>query len=337
VIIRLIAVILGVSLLFRLVNKLKESEEKLAEDFNLPDKPETEGEHASFKERLKSRFSWNNLEKYSVWLFVSDWLLGVKKEVNAQKLWNNYLKDSKCRFRFIRSIPMALVYMLLSGVVIYIFGRPNTPFRGNISFIVNNIILCLSGVYMTILIFFVLDAAYLSFGLTEPMIEKPTEWPDEAMKTIKDDPEVKPEEFAELLDVRFITKHTEDIGKMMYWPFIVLFVMIAARFPYFDRWNFPVSLVIAYFVPSIYLILFAFKLQRTAKRVRAKALDYLNERLCAARFGKKENEKRAAKLTHIISEIESIHEGAFRPFYENPVVHVLLGSVLALLEYIPLL
>jgi hypothetical protein len=230
--------------------------------------------------------------------------------------------------------------MLLSLGLIQIFGPPNTPYRGNVSFIVNNIVLVLSGVYMIILIFFVVDATYLCLGLAGPLIQINTHWPIKAIEEVKDDLDIERKDFAELLDVRFVTKLTEDIGSMIYWPFIVLAVMVAARFPYFDRWNFPVSLVIAYFVPSIYLIICAIVLQLTAKRVRAKALDYLNERLFAARFGKKENEKRALKLTHMIEEIESMREGAFRPFFENPVVHVILGSggagLLALLEYIPL-
>ena len=235
---------------------------------------------------------------------------------------------------------MALIYMVLSNVVINIFSSPHTPYRGNISFIVNNIILSLSGIYTIILIFFVVDATYLSFGLTSPLIKKPTIWPDEAMKKIKVGLDIKKEDFAELLDVRFVTQLTENIGKMIYWPFIILAIMIASRFPYFDNWNFPLSLVILYAIPSIYLIICAINLQRTAKKVRAKALEYLNGRLFAARFGENENSRFALKLTRMIREIESMREGAFRPFYENPVIHVILGSggagLLALLKYIPL-
>lgn len=341
-ILRLIAVILGASLLLRLVNKLKESGIKLAEKFSLePLGSESERQRASFRERLKSHFSWNSMEKYYGCVFVSDWMPGVETGVNAQKLWNDYLVEGKWRYRFLRSVPMALAYMVLSGAVVYIFGRPNTPFRGNVSFIVNNIILGLSSVYMVILIFFVVDATYLCLGrFTGPLIKLHTVWPDGAMEDFKGDSEMETDDFSELLDVRFVTKLTEDIGKMIYWPFIVLGVMVAARFPYFDNWNFPISLIITYSIPSIYLIICANKLQRTAKEVRAKALDYLRARLCTAQFGKNENEKRALKLTSLITEIESVHEGAFRPFFENPVIHVILGSggagLLALLRYMPL-
>ncbi len=341
-ILRLIAVILGASLLLRLVNKLKESGNMLAKKFSLePLGPESERHRASFRERLKSHFSWNNMEKYYGCVFVSDWMPGVETGVNARKLWDDYLVEGKWRYRFLRSVPMALAYMVLSGVVVYIFGRPNTPFRGNVSFIANNIILALSSVYMIILIFFVVDATYLSLGrLTGPLIKLHTVWPDGAMEDFKEDAEIEPDDFSELLDVRFVTKLTEDIGKMIYWPFIVLAVMVAARFPYFDNWNFPISLIITYSIPSIYLIICAMKLQRTAKEVRAKALDYLRARLYAAQFGKNENEKRALKLTSLIAEIESMREGAFRPFFENPVIHVILGSggagLLTLLKYMPL-
>lgn len=341
-IIRLIAVIVGASLLVRLVKKLQESEERLAKKFRLKRlEPETEWQHTNFWKRLKSHFSWKRMERYCGWVFFLDWMPEVKTGVNAQQLWNDYLVEGKWRYRFLRSVPMALAYMVLSAAVIYIFGRPNTPFRGNVSFIVNQFIVILSGIYMVILTFFVVDATYLCLGrLTGPLIELHTEWPDEAIEDFEEDSEMKPEEFAELLDVRFVTKLTEDIGKMIYWPFIVLAVMVAARFPYFDNWNFPISLIITYAIPSIYLIICAIALQRTAKKVRAKALDYLSRRLFAARFGKNENRKRALKLTRMIREIESMREGAFRPFFENPVIHVILGSVgaglLALLKYMPL-
>ena len=394
VILRFIAVILGVSLLFRLVKQLQDSENDLCDKFKLkPRKFKKKQKHVervenifSWKslkrlfiwirlkssliwkslkscfswESLKSCFSWKNLNKYfdwgmlnenleilnryCSWVLFLDWMPQVKKRVKAQKIWKDYLKDGKLSRRISRLVPMALLYILLSLWLIKIFGPPNTPFRGNVSFIVNNIVLVLSGVYMIILIFFVVDATYLCLGLAYPLIKINTKWPVKAMEEAKDDPDIEREDFAELLDVRFVTKLTEDIGKMIYWPFIVLAVMVAARFPYFDRWNFPVSLIIAYTIPSIYLIICAVVLQRTAKRVRAKALDYLNRQRFEARFGKKENEnkneKRALKLTHLITEIESIQEGAFRPFFENPVVHVLLGSggagLLALLKYIPL-
>jgi hypothetical protein len=400
VILRFIAVILGVSLLLRLVKQLQDSENDLCNKFKLkPRKFKKKQKHVERVEnifswirlkssliwtslkscfswksmkrffswiRLKSSliwtslkgcFSWKNLNKYfdwemwdenleilgryCSWVLFLDWLPKVKKKrVNAQEIWKDYLKDGKLSNRISRLVPMALLYMLLSLGLMQIFGSPNTPFRGNVSFIVNNIILALSGVYMIILIFFVVDATYLCLGLAYPLIKINTRWPVKAMEEAKDDPDIESNDIAELLDVRFVTKLTEDIGKMIYWPFVILAVMIAARFPYFDRWNFPVSLIIAYTIPSIYLIICAIVLQRTAKRVRAKALDYLNERLFAARFGKGENEKRVLKLTSIISEIESIREGAFRPFFENPVVHVLLGSggagLLALLKYMPL-
>ncbi len=342
VIIRLIAVILGASLLFRLVKKQKESEEKLTKEFSLePLGPESEQQRDKFWERLKGHFSWKRMERYCGWVFFLDWTPEGEAGVNAQKLWNDYLVESKWHYRFLRSVLMALAYMVLIIVVIYLFGLPNTPFRGNVSFMVDKFILILSGFYMVILIFFEVDATYLSLGrLTGPLIELHTEWPDGAMKKFKGDTDIEPRDFAELLDVRFVTRLTEDIGKMIYWPFIVLAVMVAARFPYFDNWSFPISLIIAYAIPSIYLIICALALQHTAKEIRAKALGYLNERLFSARFGKDENRKRALKLTRLIKEIESMREGAFRPFFENPVIHVILGSggagLLALLKYIPL-
>ncbi|MFX0198184.1 MAG: hypothetical protein ACFFCW_18865 [Candidatus Hodarchaeota archaeon] len=341
-ILRFIAIILGVFLFVRLVNKLHESEERLAKEFRLErQEPEIEQHRANFRKRLKSRFTRKRLEGYCDWVFSLDWMPEFGETfVDAQKAWNDYLVKGKTFNRFRRLVPMALGYMVLSVVLINIFGLPNTPFRGNISFKASQYILSVSGIYLVILIFFVADASYISLSLTNSLIENRTLWPDKATKKIKEDPDIKLEDFAELLDVRFVTQLTEDIEKIIYWPLIVLVVMAIARHPYFDNWNFPISLIIAYAIASIYPIICAIKLQNNAKRVRAKALDYLNGRLFEARFGKNENRKLALKLTRMIREIESKREGAFRPFYENPVIHFIFGSggmsLLALLKNMPL-
>lgn len=343
VIIRLIAVIVGAFLLLRLNNKLQESEKRLARDFFLPEKPETEEEDVTLWKRIKRYFSWKRLIRYCKWVLFLDWTPESTddKDVSPEQLWNEYLLAGKTNNRIFRLTPMALGYILLSIVLVYFFGLLNTPFRDYISFRVNMVITILSGIYMVILIFYVVDATYLCLQrLTDPLIHIHTKWPDKAKADFEEGPDIKAKDLAELLDVKFVTQLTEDIGKMIYWPFIVLAVMVAARFPYFDNWNFPLSLIIVYAIPSIYLIVCAVKLQRTAKEVRAKALDYLNEQRFAARLGENENKRRALKLTYIIRKIESMREGAFRPFYENPVIHVILGSggasLLALLKYIPL-
>ncbi|MCP4608369.1 MAG: hypothetical protein GY845_06610 [Planctomycetes bacterium] len=343
VILRLIAVIVGAFLLVSLNNKLQESERRLARDFSLPEEPVMKQKDVTLWQRIKNYFSWKRLIRNCKWLLFLDWApkFEVDKIVDPKLLWNEYLVAGKTNNRILRLTPIVLSYMVLSCVVTYMFGQPNTPYRGDISFRVNLVILLLSGIYMVILIFFVGDATYLCLRrLTYPLIYIQTNWPDQAIKEIKGEVHIVQADFAELRDVQFVTQLTEDIGKMIYWPFIVLAVMVAARFPYFDRWNFPISLIILYVIPSIYLIVCAVKLQRTAKKVRAKALDYLNEQRFAARFGEDENRKRVIKLTYIIRKIESVHEGAFRPFYENPVIHVILGSgsagLLALLKYLPL-
>jgi hypothetical protein len=314
------------------VNNLKESEERLGNKFFEKSKSGTKDQSTALHQLM---------EGSDCVLFY----LGFgrrtkdKKEAIAEDLWNNYLLKSKWRSRFFRVLPMTLAYMILAFIILYIFGQPNTPYRDFFSFKVNRYILSLSGIYTIILTFFVVDATHLCLKrLTEPLIKLRTKWPDKAKEDFEEGPDIKEKDLAELLDVKFVTHLTEDIGKMIYWPFIVLAVMVASRFPYFDNWNFPISLTISYAIPAICLLICAVALQRTAKKVRAKALDYLNKQRFAAKLGKEDNRKRALKLTYIIKEIESIHEGAFRPFYENPVIHVLFGSggagLLALLKYI---
>ena len=250
----------------------------------------------------------------------------VSQRVDAKRLWRAYRLRRNFRHLFIKTISSIFLFFILVFLFIMLFGRPDTPARGSLSFIVNTVLAVFSFFSMLVLLFFVVESTKSCLSLTHRLTDHHTIWPRKILAEFKDDSNLESDEFADLLDVRFITRLTESVGKLIYYPFIILAIMIAARTRYFDNWNFPYSLIFVYTVPLIYLISCAVGLQRSAKQARQKVLDNFREKLFEARFGPNENRHRALKINRLIREIESIQKGAFRPFMQNPVIHVLVGS-----------
>jgi hypothetical protein len=214
---------------------------------------------------------------------------------------------------------------------------------------------------MIFLVFFVLDVTTLSLSLIRNLKGPRTIWPKELVgcfecerskesndridgatkssKNYKDDSSNEPDGLAEWLDIKFIALHTQAVGKLIYYPFIILLIMIVARNRYFDNWNFPISLTIIFLLYFVHAIGCGIMLRFEAEKARSVALDRLQNELVEATNTC--NMCRAKWLEIMIEDIKSIRKGAYSPFTENPVLHAILipsggMSLLTLLRFLPL-
>lgn len=336
---RLSVMILSIIFIVRMSVKLQNAEESLGSEFELESPSNNENQNmfehphkksiANFSMETYSEVSnyWNLMEQSG----EKESHIRPSQTVNAIQHWEIYRKRHRIRNHLVEMFAFIFLFWFLLILLIMLFGRPNTPARGSLSFAVDALLALSCVISMLILLFFVVNSTKLCLDLTNSLIEQDTTWPENKLEEFKNDRDLETNEFADLLDVRFITKLTECVGKMIYYPFITVGILIAARARYFDNWSFPYSLILVYAIPLTYTISCAIGLQRTAKKSRQKALNKLRKKLFAARFGEKENKHRAVKINRMIREIESIKEGAFRPFLQNPVIHVILGSGSAVL------
>jgi len=337
--IRLLVVIISIIFIKKIRTKLQDVENNLGIEFKLERPPEDQdkdtSEHPSpqsfesfYKETLTEVSNYRNLKKQ---VGEDKPESEDSKTINAEEHWKKYSKRHKFRNHILEMLNFIFLFCGLLALLMMLIGRPNTPGRGSLCLVMDAVLAISCVLLMLALLFSVVNSTRFCIDLTNPFIEKDTIWPWESFEKFNNDNDLKPGEFADLLDVRFITTLTESVGKFIYYPFIAVGIMIAARARYFDSWNFPYSLILVYAIPLIYTICCAIGLQRTAKKSREKALDNLQKKLFEAQFGPKENGHRAVKINRMIVEIESIHEGAFRPFLQNPVIHVILGSGSAVL------
>ncbi len=104
---------------------------------------------------------------------------------------------------------------------------------------------------MAFLMFFVVDATRLCLRPIHAMIDH-RNWSEELIDESETGGAIEPRDFEHWFDVRFIAQLTDSVGKLIYYPFIIIAIMVAARWRYFDNWDWPMSLIIVYMIGSFY-------------------------------------------------------------------------------------
>jgi hypothetical protein len=359
---RLVAVILSVYFITKSLRDLEINEKELCKEFKLHELRIKSTKWRKMKKRLK-RWTKRRGGRFSLkrWIGIHGYKTN-KTTVDAQRLWKRYfIRGIGCN-RFHRLILMSLAYVGLAAALMFIFGLPQTPYRGIISLCVDKVLLALSVISMIILIFFVVDATRLSIWLIRNLKDPHTIWPPELIRCFKarkdensreayghvdhstesakdseDDSAGESDGLAEWLDVKFIASHTEATGKLIYWPFIVLLIMFVARNRYFDNWDFPIPLIIIFLLNSTCALCCAWMLRREAEKTRRVALDRLGKELVEATGAG--DKCRTKQLETMTEQIKSVRRGAYSPFTENPVLHAILipsggVSLLTLLRFL---
>ena len=137
-----------------------------------------------------------------------------------------------------------------------------------------------------------------------------------------------------LAGIDLISRRTEAVNRLIRYPFIALLIMIAARNDYFDIWNYPLLLLLAWALNVVLALSGALLLYHSADRAKQAVLAGLSKQMIQALGLGKDHEIRAKQVQYIISEVEANQKGAFVPFYQQPVVESSLYGVVALLQYL---
>jgi hypothetical protein len=134
--------------------------------------------------------------------------------------------------------------------------------------------------------------------------------------------------------IDLISRRTEAVNRLIRYPFIALLIMIAARNDYFDIWNYPLLLLLAWALNVVLALGGSLLLYQSADRVKQAVLAELSKQMIQALGLGKDHEIRAKQVQYIIGEVEANKKGAFVPFYQQPIVESSLYGLVALLQYL---
>ena len=239
------------------------------------------------------------------------------KKVNVRECWEVYTSLMGIKCAGSRVAFQTIIYLLLFGVPVFFFlGFPTTPCRGETCFNWDKRILLLSVVTMWLLVFFVVYATRLCGRMVELVLGSEVQWPT---RNTPREPWLRSSGNNSLTDIqqslRFCGQLSEGVGKLIYYPFVVVLVMIVSRFSLFDHWDFPLSLLIVIGSNIGFAIFSAFHFRQSAENARERVLHELSSMMNAC-----SSSTRKAQVQNVIKEVQDFKKGSFCPFGEQPIL-----------------
>jgi hypothetical protein len=241
--------------------------------------------------------------------------------VDADDAWNGYCDREKPVYRWLRCIPAAMLYLLALVILARMLGFPSQPHRGRLCGSANLFALTASIGIFILVTAYVIDATRLCTRFVEILVRGPTRWPAPLLRHWRRKLGLGRAYLDEWLDMRLIAALTEVVGGLIWWPVLLLALLIAARNPSLASFDWPPSLWLVFGLNTVFVLWYANSLRRTARAARDVELRRLREKLIAV-----ENEKKgpARRIEGLIGEIENMKSGAFAPLSSQPIIHAVL-------------
>lgn len=332
-ILRLLALVTSAFFLWYIWQKMKVNEQALARKFDLEEGHEERNGHPQTRKTCTLPETGHAPPPHTGWRRAMRTCLGVHlwhpqstPEIGAAQLWNEYRKLGQLKNFVARGIPQVIIALCFAGVIMLLFGLPNTPCRGTACFAINDGLILLGVAAMMTLIFYVVDATRLCRRWVNCIAMNRLRWSDTTRNRLASENGVRQEYLDEWLGIELIADRTTVIGNIIYYPFIVMFLIGIARHPYLDNWGFPASLVIIFALNASLVFINGMALRRAANIAKLQTIARLETRLAHLSDRTPDETRQKQQIEWSLRAIRNNRRGAFLPFTEHPV----FGATIAL-------
>jgi len=315
---RLIALMLAIHFMVKAGIDLRVNERELGERFSLESLPKD------------TPFCWHHLGLgLEQWRTSRSDKSGTEPEFSAQEAWHAYLCRNKFWPRFIRIGVLFTLYLLFSIVILRLFPPPPPPARGDLAFQFDWWAIFFAAIGMMILSFYVVDAIQLNSNFIRMFARVVTKWGDTVVEKSWRSPPLSEEELSAYNEIFFVADRTHVVARLIWYPFIILTLMIVARLSFFDNWSWSPGLLAIYGINACWALGSAILLRRAAEQLRDATLSNLQ----LSRVRGRAIEAKRATFDELIAEIRGLKKGAFAPLTDQPFVRAVLfpGAGLGLL------
>ena len=144
----------------------------------------------------------------------------------------------------------------------------------------------------------------------------------------------------EWVKIQLVAERTSEIGQLIYYPFLIIIIMLLSRNSYFDNWGMPLGLAVVISINILLLFLTALKVRHEAENCRRSSISNLELALLHKYSPdtdgqEKDQDKDQAKhqrdrIEKLLKNVQKIREGAFLPIREQPLIRAslpLLGAI----------
>lgn len=336
-------------------NKKRSLSELLSNILNAGDVPHSILENC----RIWPRVIWQRftlpIHSLRAPFFVLEDLKRNGEPLEMAEIFSRYCAVSGWWPRMIRVVFCSVFYLLIVSPLFVISEIPQAPVRGYPGPEFDRLCVMAAVLGFNLLLFFVVDISRVSAGMVD-LFSLGVHWPEELFarklenfesqpprtldmdgkpsnsthekdKGVADDKTNRTHElFNEWFSMDFLANHTERIGRLIYYPFILWILLVISRVRFFDNWVFPTTLVVVMVMSGSILVFCTHLFQKKVQRLRDQSLGSLNEKL----FHAKAHQNLvlyAAQIETLMDMIKSIRRGAFLPFYERPLVRSILVTI----------
>jgi hypothetical protein len=276
---------------------------------------------------------------------------------SAFRFWRRYIYQGRSTARFLRIAGGVAGMFVFALVLSKAFDSSLPPTRGEASLVAYYWTAVILFVAMLFLIFFVADATLLCWSIVKAFRSENAVRPAESVTAFRPEKAIWPaetlHEFGERLALRqsslkpvlddwialiFVSKRTKCITTLIYYPFLIIALLVVSRTRLFANYAASPPIVIVIGLSVLIVISCAVALNWSAEASRDKAHRRLNDAIVKAKDLKDEG-RLASQLEMMSRRVEELREGAFSPFTQQPVVRAILlplGSFggTQLLEYL---
>lgn len=250
--------------------------------------------------------------------------------VSAESAWEKYRKASKLS----RRAPIIMGTTALYFITIYAMWKAYGvstlhPTRGELIEDLNTIVAFGSAISFMLLAFMAVDKAVLCRRFIRELGAAPTLYGKTTCRHFaRQMGRINDDYLDEWIDLQLIADLTEHVGRLIYYPTILVLLMLLARNSWWDAWGWSGFVLIVFgcnFILALASIVILQRAAKEAKRVAEQSLEAKVKKL-KARVAPSVAANDAAREEELLKEVQGLERGAFVPFWENPVVGAIFLS-----------
>jgi hypothetical protein len=311
---RLIAFMLAIFFMFKASFDLRANAKRIEAEFSFSPLPWTP-------------FRWRDLG-----IGFEHWQMKPPAETSrfsAEEAWHAYLCRNKFWPRFIRIGILFVLYSVFAFTILHLFPQPLSPARGEMAFNIDTFVFYLAGVGLLLLSFYVVDAIQLNSNFIRMFGREVTKWGRGVVDRSHLSPPLTEKELSAYNEIFFVAQRTQAVAPLIWYPLLVLTLLVVARSSFFDNWTWPASLVLIFAITGAWALGSAILLRRAAEQLRETALNDLRR----FRLLGREVEAKRQMFDQLITEIRDLKTGAFAPLTDQPFIRAVLfpGAAVGLL------
>jgi hypothetical protein len=296
----------------------------------------------SQKNACKDLAPWPSDLSQSCRLFLQCMMLSTwKAGKDATEVLKDYVFRGRPSVRVVRTAVPVVLYGIFGWALVYgTDSLPNNPVRGLIAPAADAIALPFASLGLFLIAFFVIDALRLGQRFVRLLGRQPAPWPTDllsprernawsntraSLAASEPPSSMEVDGLSELQAIRTIAKVTDTLNKMIWFPFVVMLLLVVARQRMFGGWDYPLSLVILQLLLLAALFCHTWRLRIEADHARNTILDALRDNLRATVSTAR---ARRDHFTDIIDEVERQQSGAFGHWTQDYFLQAMLLPLL---------